>query len=260
MTGENDRIDENDLHAWVDGQLPEDRRRIVESAVSADPDLAAAASAYRAQNEEIRALFGGVVNQPVPERLDVRRIAAKNKRRRWIVPLAASVVWLAIGLGLGWSARDRLPGAAIEDATRAVAARAVTAHQVYTVEVLHPVEVFAEQESHLVKWLSKRLDYEIRTPDLSGLGFHLVGGRLLPASRGDAAAQFMYEDLSGRRLTVYAGPNRAGGKTAFRYQKIEDIGAFIWLEDDMAFAITAAIPREQLLEAGEIVYDALDAD
>ena len=38
-------------------------------------------------------------------------------------------------------------------------------------------------------------------PRLSGLGFALVGGRLLSAPDGPAA-QFMYEDTDRRRITV----------------------------------------------------------
>ena len=38
-----------------------------------------------------------------------------------------------------------------------LARSAAIAHAVYTPEVRHPVEVGAEQEAHLVQWLSKRL-------------------------------------------------------------------------------------------------------
>ena len=39
--------------------------------------------------------------------------------------------------------------------------RAALAQAVYEPEVLHPVEVGAEQEAHLVKWLSKRLEHKV---------------------------------------------------------------------------------------------------
>ena len=258
MSGKPFDIDESDLHAWVDGQLPEDRRQAVAAAAAADGELAAQAEAWRAQNKEIQALFGAAAAEPVPDRLRPQRIAAIRKRRRWLVPLAASVVWLAVGLAGGWLAHERLGGGAAEEATRHVASRAVSAYRVYAGEVLHPVEVFADQEAHLVKWLSKRLDRRIRTPDLTPLGYRLVGGRLLPAEGGAAAAQFMYEDASGRRVTVYASQYESGQETAFRYREMNGVGAFIWLDPDMGYAIAGEVPREPLLEISKVVYETFD--
>ncbi len=258
MNGKPYEIDESELHAWLDGQLAEERRAAVEAAVAADDALAARARAYRTQNEEIRALFGEAALEPVPRHLRPHRIAARQNRRRWLMPLAASVVWLAIGLAGGWFGHDRLHRDPAVDPSRYVASQALSAHRVYAVEVRHPVEVFADEEAHLVKWLSKRLGHQIRTPDLSSQGFRLVGGRLLPAEGGAPAAQFMYENAAGRRVTVYASLYRSGQETAFRYQTVDDVGAFIWLEPDMGYAVAGDIPREPLLAVSRIVYDTLE--
>src|SRR5262249_58047212 len=59
-------------------------------------------------------------------------------------------------------------------------AQALDAYRVYVVEVRHPVEVTGGERPHLVQWLSKRLDYELRIPELEQSGLKLVGGRLLP--------------------------------------------------------------------------------
>ena len=55
----------------------------------------------------------------------------------------------------------------------------------------HPVEVGADDEQHLVNWLSKRLGVKVRAPKLDDAGMSLVGGRLLPGENGPVA-QFMY--------------------------------------------------------------------
>lgn len=247
-------IDEVELHAYVDGVLPRDRLEAVEAAIAAEAALAEKAAAYAAQNDQIRSLFGQVAAEPVPARLNPKRIAARQRRRRWLVPVAASVVWLAAGVAGGWFAHDRLGESVAVDATKQVAEQAVSAYRVYAVEVLHPVEVFAEQEQHLVNWLSKRLGYRIRTPDFSPAGFHLVGGRLLPAAAGAPAAQFMFEDRTGRRLTLYVAPNDTGEETAFRFQELDGVSAFVWLEQGMGFAMTGEMPRERLLELSKVVY------
>ncbi|UCH73805.1 MAG: anti-sigma factor [Rhodospirillales bacterium] len=260
MNGKPYDFDESELHAWVDGQLTEERRAAVEAALAADDGLAARAAAYREQNDEIRALFGATALEPVPRHLQPQRIAARRNRRRWLMPVAASVIWLAAGLAGGWIAHDRLGGGgATVEAARHVASQALSAHRVYAVEVRHPVEVFADEEAHLVKWLSKRLGHDIRVPDLASQGFRLVGGRLLPTADGEPAAQFMYENTGGQRVTVYVSLYHSGQETAFRYQAVQDVGAFIWLEPERGYAVAGDIPREPLLAVSRIVYDTLEA-
>lgn len=258
MNGKPYDVDESELHAWVDGQLPEERRAAVEAAVAADEGLAARVAAYRAQNEEIRALYGDVASEPVPRHLRPQRIAARQNRRRWLMPVAASIVWLAAGLAGGWIARGYLADGPRVEPAHYVASQALSAHRLYTAEVRHPVEVFANEEAHLVRWLSKRLSYNLRMPDLSSQGFRLVGGRLLPGEGGTPAAQFMYENAGGRRVTIYVSLYESGEETAFRYQVVNDVGAFIWLEPEMAFAVAGDIAREPLLAVSRIVYDTLE--
>jgi anti-sigma factor RsiW len=251
-------IDEAELHAWIDGQIDLDRAGAMEAAVTADTELAARANAYADQNREIRDMFGGVADEPLPERLRAANIVSRQSRRRWLMPMAASIAWLAVGIVGGWLANDWLDDRMLVEASRHVAEEAMSAHRVYAVEVLHPVEVFADQQAHLVKWLSKRLGHDIRTPDLTPLGFHLVGGRLLPAKGGEPAAHFLYEDQTGRRVTVYVSLYESGQETAFRYQEMQGVGAFVWLEPEMGYAIAGDIPREPLLAVSKVVYETFE--
>ena len=99
------------------------------------------------------------------------------------------------------------------------AQQAASAHVVYTPEVLHPVEVGADQEAHLVKWLSKRLGADIKAPSLVSVGYQLLGGRLLPGDSGPAA-QFMYNNESGKRLTLYVRTKAKDNEaTEFRFEQ-----------------------------------------
>ncbi len=80
--------------------------------------------------------------------------------------------------------------------------RADIAYALFAPEQRHAVEVGASQQDHLVTWLSKRLNRSVTIPSLSEYGFQLVGGRLLPGEEGPAA-QFMYQNAAGERLTLY---------------------------------------------------------
>ena len=242
-------IEDRELHAYVDGVLVPERKAAVEAYLAANPDAAQRVKDYRAQNAMFRAALDPVLSEPVPAGLTVRpRTAGRPWRRH--AGIAASLVAAA---ALGWFARGQFPAPAELDID--LAQRAVLAHRVYAPEVLHPVEVSARQEQHLVQWLSKRMRTPVRAPQLTDAGFQLVGGRLLPDADENPAAQFMYEDAEGRRLTLYVAANRDGPReTAFRYNEADGVHTFYWIEGALGYALTGEIERPQLLRIAEAVY------
>jgi anti-sigma factor RsiW len=245
---------ESDLHALVDGALPEDRRQEVEAHLRGNPEAAARVRAWRAQNEGLRALYDGVLSEPVPARLALAPVV----RVRLLPRLSAAAALLLLGGSVGWLAKGAVGGQGPAPSSRSGAAGslarfAAVAHAVYTPEVRHPVEVGADQESHLVAWLSKRLGAELRPPRLGGLGFELMGGRLLPGA--GAAAQFMYREASGQRLTLYVSVLDQGGEdTAFRFSQEGKVSVFYWVDGRLGYALSAGMPRADLLRVAEAVY------
>ncbi|HEX3063574.1 MAG TPA: anti-sigma factor, partial [Usitatibacter sp.] len=132
--------------------------------------------------------------------------------------------------------------------------RAARAHLVYSPEVRHPVEVDAKDRDHLVKWLSKRLGMPLKVPTLSGEGFELLGGRLLPGPEGPVA-QFMYQDATGKRLTLYVSPPHAGDKTtAFRFAQDNGVSVFYWIDRDCDYALSGEVDKPTLARVASSVY------
>jgi len=246
-------VDETMLHAYVDNELaPDDRQRVV-AWLAEHPDDAASVAAWQHQADELHALFDPVLEEPIPERLNTLLTAPA---RHWLPAwrAAAALALFAAGLGSGWLLRtEHMESEAASPLMNA----AIGAHRVFTPEVRHPVEVVAAEEAHLVSWLSKKLGHRLRAPKLGDAGFRLVGGRLL-ADRGRPAAQFMYEDASGLRLTLYVRQMVSDEETAFRYAEHEGISAFYWVDDKLGYALAGALPRERLLPITRIVYDQLN--
>ena len=50
-------------------------------------------------------------------------------------------------------------------------------------------------------WLTKRLGFQVHAPDLNGVGYALVGGRLV-AGNEKPTALFMYENADKERLSL----------------------------------------------------------
>lgn len=228
---------------------PDDRDRLAGMA-AADPGLRDRLADWDRQDAAIRALYGPVGEEPVP----ARHQAVLARRPRWpgaLARLAAALALVALGGLGGWTAA-RWPG----PAGGSLVAEALRTHATFAVEVAHPVEVAASDEAHLVRWLSKRLGHRIAPPDLSGQGFHLIGGRIVPDIHG-AAAVLMYEDDIGRRVTLFVARAPGLGETEFRAAGDGDTRAFWWVEGDLGCALVGDLPVDTLRALSVVAYHGL---
>ena len=255
MTG---RVDDDDLHAYVDGVLAHDRRIEVAAWLLEHPEDGQRQHAWLRQNQELHRLFDGVLEEPIPERLTLTALSVhRSVIPVWAKQVAAGLALLVFGMAAGWWLHA-LSGLPLGRQSASLADDAFSAHVIFTAEVRHPVEVPATERAHLIAWLSKRLGSSLTVPDLSVSGFALMGGRLLPASDG-AAAQFMYENTAGQRLTLYVRHNASGADTAFRFAAQGTAEAFYWLDGRFGYALVGALPRDQLMPLARAVYQQLDA-
>ena len=63
-------VNEHDLQAYADGELPEERRAAVAAWLAAHPEDAERIENYRHLAEELRSTYEGVLAEPVPEHLE----------------------------------------------------------------------------------------------------------------------------------------------------------------------------------------------
>jgi anti-sigma factor RsiW len=247
-------ISDDDLHAAADGRLPPEQQAEVEAAMAGSPDAAARVAFYRRLNARLHAGYDFMLNEPVPERLTTR-----PRRRLWgaLARVAAVVALLAIGGGGGWAAHSLFEYD--ERPAESLASLAADAYLVYSSDVSHPVEVPSQDKEHLQKWLSKRLDRSVQTPDLTAVGYEFLGGRLLP-SDGRMAGQLMYQNVTGNRVSLYFIPAGDQQETAFRYIRARDVSVYYWHDDNLAYALASELPREQLKAICNEVYRKLNPD
>jgi anti-sigma factor RsiW len=256
-------LSDTDLHAYVDNELTAARRAEVEAALAADPEAAGRVRAYHAQQRALRDMFAPVLDEPIPAALSAAAMPPPQAERRFLSRwslqrVAASLAVAAFGGIIGWLAHDRYVP---EMQARAVPLprQAAIAHAVFTPDVRRPVEVGADQEEQLVTWLSKRLGTPVRPPKLGTLGYELIGGRLLPGNSGPVA-QFMYQDASGQRLTLYVSTERSDNRdTAFRFAREGRINVFYWIDGPYGYALSAGIAKDELARIATAVYDQLDS-
>jgi anti-sigma factor RsiW len=226
----------------------------MDNSVQDDPEL-------KALSQALHQLYDPVLDEPVPPHLQVRP-------QPWrAVAIAAGWVMAGVCIGTlaGWQLHASRPVAAPQTAVPGFVKRAAVAHAVYSPEVRHPVEVGADQEQHLVAWLSKRLGAPLRAPKLEAVGYSLVGGRLLPGESGPSGApspvaQFMYQCKQGTRVTLYVRTDAPGNReTAFRFSAEGNVKVFYWIDRKLGYALSSAdISKDDLMKVANAVYQQLN--
>ena len=262
MNGRPQHVTEGELHAYADGLLTPSRRAEVDAHLQATPEDAERIAAWRRLNEDLHAAFDGELQRPVPvEWTQPPRRTARQAFREWqgtrAAAAVAAVALLVLGGAAGWYARD---SATIGQAAAAppIVYYAARAHDTFAQEVRHPVEVPSDQEDHLVRWLSNRMGAPVKAPHLAMVGYKLMGGRLLPSGH-TLAAQFMYEDSSGARLTLYVKSGMTGDQESkFRYRDDGGVMVCYWSEGAFGYALAGRVPRESLWKVAQTVYNQVD--
>ena len=269
-------ITEADLHAYVDAELPDDRRAEVEDFLAAQPEEASRLFAYQAQKDALRQLFNPVLEESLPAELlelaekpivpameAMATPAVDVKKRpflsRWSMQRIAASFAIALLSGLaGWLGHGQYQATERMAQITPLARQAAVAHVVYSPDIKRPVEVTADQEDQLVKWLTKRLGTPVSPPKLGTLGYELIGGRLLPGNAGPVA-QFMYHDSSGQRLTLYVSTEQTVSRdTGFRFAREGAVNVFYWVDGKFGYALSAGIDKGELARVATAVYDQLE--
>jgi len=273
MSADSIHIDE--LHAYADGRLAAARRAAVEAYLAAHPGTAAEVAGWRKTDAQLHRELDPLLNEPVPPRRIPATILAAAQQpqavrgfgamRGWSM-LALGVACLAIGTGAGWLSRGAVEGTV---PMQRFANDALVSHVVFSPESKHMVEVPANEEAHLVTWLSRRLDAQLHIPDLTPLGYRLIGGRQTVVADAPTA-MLMYEGPDGTRISVQLRRMPNNRDTGFRLETLTPDSrvlqaihpavdhpqpmAFYWADHGLGFAVSGPLARTQLLEVAQTVF------
>ena len=237
------------LHAFADGELDVEDSKAIERLLAENAEARKALATINYQKTELHKAYDDVLNEVVPAHLMAAAQARSPRRMVPYLAMAASVAFLLIGGALGWFAAHTGNAVQIAD----LASRALVAHETYSVEVRHPVEVAASEQDHLQAWLSKRVGSEFKIPDLQKDGYTLLGGRLL-AENDAPAGQLMYETADKQRMTIYFSANEAGNVTGMKLEQKDKLITCYWRDAKLALAVTADMPREAMVVLGSSIF------
>jgi anti-sigma factor RsiW len=264
-------LDESVLHTLADARLPPHEAQALQARL--EPAHQAQVAQWRVQRQRLQALWPEAALPPPSAALQAaaeRLQARQQSEQSWWHWGGMAAGWL-LAFGLGWLVHGQWPSATVApgplaqagqaSAAQQFAQQAAVAHAVYQPEQRHPVEVTADQQQHLVQWLSKRLGRPLQVPVLQAQGYELVGGRLLPGEAG-ARAQFMYQNTAGLRITLYLGAletpeAQAQAQTGFHFRTDGPVPGFYWADQGFGYALSGELPRAALLALATAVYQQL---
>jgi anti-sigma factor RsiW len=207
------RPSDEQLVAYLDGELDEAERAEIADQLEHDAELAARAQRLSESAALLRAAFDEVLREPLPERLiaaargegqKVVSFAARlrrnmvQQRRWWIgVPVAASLMGLLLGGGLGYFAGDEQGTTAAEEAQ----AQLASGSWLDSIAGYHKLFVNAGSDDASLadvpanagdaRKVTQKLPQDFRLPNLKPWGLAFQGARFLIVE-GRPATQLFY--------------------------------------------------------------------
>ncbi|QLG92562.1 anti-sigma factor [Pseudomonas yamanorum] len=226
---------ERDLHAYVDHQLLESDRHLLETWLASHPDVAAQVQALQQDAQHLRASLSGALQQPANPDLDPALIRQRIKRqsRRHFATAAVLLIAVSIGGLGGWQARQMTLNTVLPMTD------AMQAYRMFAQDGILPADYNVQGNGDMQAWLDRYFTQARRLPDLSQAGFKAVSARLLTTDQG-AAAMVLYEDQQGQRISFYIRPPGPQNKLLPRGSSSADgLQAEYWSGDGYNYAMVS---------------------
>jgi len=248
-------ISNEELSAFVDGELEPVRATQIAKLIEGDAALANRVAAFRADKERLLQIFGPLRDLPPPpqwtqlleERSAKRAVFWSSYSRRGIAALAASLL-LAVGLGFGYLRYFT----AQEDTiiSEAVAARsdAMPAEQNYAANTFK-----SPQAGDQV--LASALMMSVKAPDLSRLGYRLENVSVYSGVPGGRAVELGYRDAQNRLFTLYL--RHPSGPARVDLLQRDGMRLCIWQDEELGTVMLGEMTAGEMARLASLAYSGL---
>jgi len=250
MTRRTEMLDD-DLHAYIDGEIEGDARASIEAAIAADPTLAETMALYRADMVQLSSVYAGDPSEPLPSRW-VAMIENDARRTTWrnigLSALAmAAMVALVFGLTIAY--RQSVAPASRDIVAEALAVRDNEIGPRTVISVRSVAEAQAQNSA-----MTKSLAARVKVPDLSRMGYRLVGIESFDSP--SHAFELIYRDASARVFTLYM--RRPLGETRFDQFAEKGLRICVWQDEQVAMVMAGKMPVAEMQHLASLVYNGVE--
>jgi anti-sigma factor RsiW len=228
---------QEDLQAFVDGELDREAASAFAAKVAASPALARDVARLRADKLLLKQTYGALADQPVPEslRAPFRRHQARQRTRQFAAAAAlAAGLALAVWFGPGLWGGD----AVIKEALAARNGGGAVTRQ---------VALDGADGGDRDAVISAALSVPVKVPDLARAGFSLTAVTLYGQS-----AQLSYRDAAGKLFTIYLRHSLGADRFDLHHKGKTEI--CVWQNAEMAVAMIGEMSAKEMLKVASSSY------
>jgi anti-sigma factor RsiW len=238
-------ISDEDLHAYIDGALAEERALAVRKALVSDPVLAERAALFQADKAMLKAVYGPLAERPVPAEWIARAHRRTQPRTRWRQACAIAAILLVMVIGpLAW--RYYYAPATDTDVVQV----ALDAREGMPAGVRHVASNDDLKTDRYGTALRQAVAFNVRIPDLSRMGYRLEGLHLY-----DKAAEILYRGPQDQLFTLYV--RRSDGSARFDQFERRGLRVCIWQDDQISTVMAGNISAAVMQRLATLSYTGL---
>lgn len=188
--------------------------------------------------------YQGFVDEPVPSAL-FDSIESGTAKRLSLSTIAIVALFVGMGISLAYA---KVSGSSAPLTPTQLPANmlALSAHNTFAVDLVHPVQVKANDMEHLENWLSYRVDSRVLLAEYNNVGYALLGANIVPDGK-HASSMLIYENAMQERISVFT--RYYGGShdmSNIHSDKGLDLNLLSWQENGAQHTMVSSLELKEL--------------
>jgi anti-sigma factor RsiW len=243
-------LTDEDLNAFIDGELDEARDIAVASAVAASPELSERVERLILDKDMIARVYGPLIEQPVPDALRQMVTGHRPALERVRSPRRFLPVAMALAAAIVAAVMVYPMMSGVEADPLVAEALAVRSGEVHAERRFADTDISAEAARD--RLVQAALAVPVKVPNLEKAGYRLVAISTYPDKGGHQALQLSYRDRNGALFTMYMRQTAGGDR--FELSARKNMQVCVWQNDDLSVVMLGEMPAHEMLKVATATY------